>query len=62
MLGIIESLFYNHLLNVIFTLHGKPRGVMVSVLVLSAVDHGFEPQLDQTKDFSITNQSLPQHK
>ena len=28
-------------------------GVMVSVLVLSAVDHGFEPQLDQTKDYKI---------
>jgi hypothetical protein len=26
-------------------------GVMVSVLVLSAVDH--EPQLDQTKDYKI---------
>ena len=26
---------------------------MVSVLVSSAVDHGFEPRSDQTKDYKI---------
>jgi hypothetical protein len=36
--------------------HNLPNhigGVMVSVLALSAVDCGFEPQLGQTKDFKI---------
>jgi hypothetical protein len=28
-------------------------GVMVSVLALSAVDHGFEPRSGQTKDYKI---------
>ena len=28
-------------------------GVMVGVLVLSAVDRGFEPQSDQAKDYKI---------
>ena len=28
-------------------------GIMVSMLASSAVDHGFEPQLGQTKDFKI---------
>jgi hypothetical protein len=28
-------------------------GVMVSVLALSAVDRGFEPRPDQTKDYKI---------
>ena len=28
-------------------------GVMVSVLASSAVDRGFEPQSDQTKDYEI---------
>ena len=28
-------------------------GVMVNVLASSAVDHGFEPQSDQTKDYKI---------
>ena len=28
-------------------------GVMVSVLVSSAVDHGFEPRSGQTKDYEI---------
>ena len=28
-------------------------GGMVSVLVSSAVDHGFEPRSDQTKDYKI---------
>ena len=28
-------------------------GVMVSVLVLSAVDRGFEPRAGQTKDYKI---------
>ena len=26
---------------------------MVSVLILSAVDHGFQPRSDQTKDYKI---------
>jgi hypothetical protein len=28
-------------------------GVMVSVLASSAVDHGFDPRLGQTKDYAI---------
>jgi len=28
-------------------------GVMVSVLATSAVDHGFDPQSGQTKDYKI---------
>ena len=36
--------------------HNLPNhigGIMVSVLALSAVDCGFEPQLGQSKDFKI---------
>jgi hypothetical protein len=28
-------------------------GIMVNVLASSAVDHGFEPRLGQTKDYKI---------
>ena len=28
-------------------------GIMVSMLTLCAADHGFEPRLDQTKDYKI---------
>ena len=31
----------------------RVNGVMVSVLASSAVDHGFEPCLGQTKDYEI---------
>jgi hypothetical protein len=33
--------------------NNRISGVMVSVLVSSAVDRGFDPQSDQTKDYTI---------
>ena len=46
-------------LSTTFQLHrgGQHRnricGVLVSVAILNAVDRGFEPQLDQIKDYNI---------
>jgi hypothetical protein len=42
----MESLFFILILN-------RIGGVMVSVLASSAIDHGFNPRLGQTKDYEI---------
>jgi hypothetical protein len=36
-------------------IYNRIVGVMVRVLVLSAVDHGFEPRSGQTKDYTHIN-------
>ena len=37
----------------VFEITNRIGGVMVSVLALSAVDQGFEPQLGQTKTINL---------
>ena len=44
-----QHIFHRH----IFYLHNHIGGLIVSVLSSSAVDRGFEPRSDQTKDYKI---------
>ena len=63
---LLRAIFCVHILDF---LSNRIGGVMVNVLVSSAVDRGFEPQSGQTKDyeigiccFSAKNASLRTHK
>jgi hypothetical protein len=51
--GICEVFTLNLFLSASTCISFSAGGVMVSMLALSEVDHGFEPQSGQTKDYEI---------